>query len=155
MGLKWYYLSSYNFKNLLDIVDEKLQIYDTYKNHPRRYEMGGEHYDDYSEYLIEKALLRTRFKIVAKNTSYFNGLRYKGIGGRGPSPNLDFILYGGDVFIGVQVKNRLGYPDSDVINTLIDMCKYLGLRPMLITRMAHPSTYTTLRHHKGWVISFK
>ena len=154
-GLKWYHLSKYDIKDILDIIKSKLEIYNAYRNHPRECVINGEHYDDYSEYLVERALLKSRFKIVAKNTNYFNGIRYRGSGKRGPSPDLDFILYADSVFIGVQVKNRLGYPDSNVINTLIDMCNYLGLRPMLITRVAHPSTYVTLSKHGGWVISFK
>jgi hypothetical protein len=73
----------------------------------------------------------------------------------GRPPNLNFIakLPDGD-YVGFQV-NRLDYPKPNEINTFIELCRVLHLKPLLVTRQAHPMTFDVVKRLKGWVVIFK
>jgi excisionase family DNA binding protein len=151
---RWYYSSGTSWSSLQGLADSKVELAQFYENYPKRFEKDGIVYMDYSEYLVEQALIRAGFFVVAKDSYYFNGLVYRRSAGPGRPPDLDFIakLPGSDVFVGIQIKNRLEPPRSDAVNELIDICRHLQLKPLLITRVAHPTAFLPVSNLGGYVL---
>jgi len=155
-GHRWYYPSDMSWSDVEGIAKEKHKLFNFLDKYDRRFEQNGINYMDYSEYLVEKALISAGYIVVAKDTYYFNGLVYLVKEGPGRPPDLDFIaLIPNKGFVGIQVKNRKEYPKSDVVNTFIDLCVKLHLKPLLITRQAHPLTIDMIRRLGGWTVVFK
>ncbi|MHA1834096.1 MAG: MerR family transcriptional regulator [Candidatus Baldrarchaeia archaeon] len=154
---RWYLPVDLDWDDIKDIAYEKSRLIRFFNEYERSYEAGNIKYLDYSEFLVEQALIRAGYTVVAKDAYYFNGLTYINEKGPGRPKDLDFIakLPKRDIYVGIQVKNRMEYPKSEDINELIDICRRLTLRPVLITRMAHPMSYDVLRNLGGRVISFK
>jgi hypothetical protein len=155
---RWYFLTSQsNFSSLQSLADQKVELAQLYEKFPERYESGGVVYMDYSEYLVEQALIRAGYVVVAKDSYYFNGLSYRRSAGPGRPADLDFIakVPGRDVFVGIQVKNRLEPPKSGAVNELIDICRHLSLKPLLISRVAHPSAFLPMISLEGYILVFK
>ena len=46
-------------------------------------------------------------------------------------------------------------PKGAVVNEFIEICRTLNLKPLLISRMAHPMTFDVLKRLGGWVVVFK
>jgi len=113
-------------------------------------------YNDYSEYLVEQALLKAGFRVLAKDTYYFNGIACKLRSGPGRPPDLDFIAeIPCQKYVGVEVKNRLEYPKKREICDLINLCACLNLKPLLVARRVHPSVFSIVPRHKGYVCIFR
>jgi len=138
------------------MAEEKLKLIKTFESYDRKFERDGVRYQDYSEYIVEQAMIRAGYVVVAKDSYYFNGIACVLQPGAGRPPDLDFIakLPGGD-YVGVQVKNRLDYPKPNEINIFIELCRVLHLKPLLVTRQAHPMTFDVVKRLKGWVVIFK
>ena len=153
---RWVFPADKDWSNVSKIAKEKADLIDFY-GHKNEFEENGVHYDDYAEYLVEKALIQVGFIVVAKNTRYFNGIQYRKNNGAGRPPDLDFIahLHEKNVYVGISIKNRLERPKINHINFLIDICKSLGIRPVIIARTLHPSTFKDLKDNKGFAIMFK
>ena len=49
--------------------------------------------------------------------------------------NLDFIFARDGLAYGVEVKNTLGYMDQEELRTKIEVCKWLGIKPVFVARM--------------------
>jgi hypothetical protein len=49
--------------------------------------------------------------------------------------NLDFIFVRDDIAYGVEVKNALGYMEQEDLRTKIEMCGWLGIKPVFVARM--------------------
>ncbi len=54
--------------------------------------------------------------------------------------NLDFIVSRDAIAYGAEVKNTWDYIPPDELRTKLDMCEFLGLKPLMIWRFA-PKTY--------------
>ncbi|MGD1118837.1 MAG: hypothetical protein ABR886_05055 [Dehalococcoidales bacterium] len=54
--------------------------------------------------------------------------------------NLDFIIERDGIAYGAEVKNKLRYIEKDELEIKLEICKYLGIRPLFIMR-ASPKTY--------------
>jgi hypothetical protein len=58
-------------------------------------------------------------------------------------------------YVGIQVKNRIEYPKPNDINTFIELCRVLHVRPFLVTRQVHPMTFDVIKRLNGLVVVFK
>lgn len=136
---------------------QKKQLSDIYIRHPRGYSRRGVVYDDYSEMLVEDALIKTGYVVVSKNAHYFNGKEYHQEEARPGRINMDFIVYlkPKDMYVGIQIKNRLEYPRMDDVHLLLDICRTLDLVPVLVTRLSHPRIYSVFSAIRGAVIQTK
>lgn len=154
---RWYYLSGTNWSDLEKIADHKIESEQIIINHPKRFEKDNIVYLDYSEYLVEKALLRAGYTIMARDTYYFNGLVYRNNGGAGRPTDLDFIAKVPDreIYVGIQVKNRTEAPKREVIENLLELTHALHLRPILVSRIVHPAHFLPILNSKGRIIAFK
>jgi excisionase family DNA binding protein len=156
-GNRWYFSKSNVWGDVEELAKEKQSLMECYAKHPRRFEKDGIVYMDYSEFLLEKALLLAGYTIVAKDTYYFNGIAYRESNTAGRPRDLDFIVKvpKKEVFLGIQVKNKTKHPTFAEVSYLLDICRSLHLRPILIARIIHPATYNMLKNNGGWALRFK
>jgi excisionase family DNA binding protein len=158
-GNRWYFPSTSEWTEVEGRAGEKKQLMDIYVNHPRDYTRRGVVYDDYSEMLVEDALIKTGYVVLSKNSHYFNGKEYHQEEERRPGRkrDLDYIAYlrSKDRYIGIQIKNRLEYPRMDDVHLLLDICRTLDLVPLLVTRLSHPRIYSVFSAVRGAVIQTK
>jgi len=156
LNRRWYFPIDMSWDDVKDLAKEKLELVKFFEGYERKFERGGISYLDYSEYLVEQALIRAGYTVVAKDTYYFNGLVCLIREGLGRPPDLDFIAaLPNKGFVGIQVKNRLEYPKPDDVNVFIELCRCLHLKPLLITRQAHPMTFDVIRRLGGWTVVFR
>jgi excisionase family DNA binding protein len=153
---RWYFSVDSSWEAVKNVAEEKLKLISFFENYERKFELDGVRYQDYSEYIVEQAMIRAGYTVVAKDSYYFNGISCILQTGPGRPPDLDFIakLPDGD-YVGVQVKNRVEYPKSSDVNIFIELCRMLHLRPLLVARQAHPMTFDVVSRLKGRVVIFK
>lgn len=79
-------------------------------------------------------MLQAGYTVVSKDAYYFNGVAYRETLEPGRPKDLDFIarIPNKDVYVGVQVKNKLEYPTEKEISQLIDIT---NVRNKEITRI--------------------
>jgi len=156
---RWYFPADVMWNQIEDLALRKKQLMDIYIQHPRSFSRRGVKYDDYSEMFVEDALIKTGYVVVSKNSHYFDGKEYHQTEERRPGRkrDLDFIAYlrSRDIYIGIQVKNRLECPRMDDIHLLLDICHTLGLVPVLVARLSHPRIYSVFDAIQGEVIQTK
>jgi len=157
-GFRWYFPSSASWNQVVSSADHKADLAWSYSNHENRFQRQGVTYMDYSEYLVEIALRQAGYIVLCKDTYYFNGRAYTRpdiIPGR--PRDLDFTAYLPErrVGIGVQIKNRLHYPGKEDIDFLLEMCTHLGIKPLLVVRMAPEKDLARVVKAGGRVVVFK
>lgn len=157
LGNRWYFPRSKQWSDVQTKATEKNELMKTYVSYPRRYEKEGVVYMDYSEYLVESALLNAGYTVVAKDAYYFNGVTYRDSDRAGRPKDLDFVakVPGADIFVGIQVKNKMKHPIFDEVSSLLEICRVLHLKPMLFGRIIHPSSYEMLKSNGGIALKFK
>jgi hypothetical protein len=75
------------------------------------------------------AFARRQFILRAEETNEWKGKKWVD-----SNHNLDFIFERDSVAYGVEVKNTLGYLDSDEFVTKIKMARFLELKPVFVVR---------------------
>lgn len=66
--------------------------------------------------------------------------------------NLDRVVMRDGIYYGVEIKNTLPYIPRDELRIKLAMCKYLGLTPLFVSRMA-PKNYNIIqRGGVSWVL---
>lgn len=156
LGHRWYFPVDVDWTDVKEVAEKKADLVKFFVDYDRKFEQNGIKYQEYSEYLVEHAMIRAGYTVVAKDTYYFNGVACVLRRGVGRPPDLDFVAQlPSGIYVGVQVKNRLEYPKSDDVNTFIELCRRLNLRPLLVTRQCHPMTFDVVKRLKGRVVVFK
>ncbi|MFH1368058.1 MAG: hypothetical protein ABII64_02900 [Elusimicrobiota bacterium] len=89
------------------------------------------------------ALTEKGFKYIGKNVNIFK--RKKWIKTK---HDLDYILEKDGVFYGIEIKNSFDYIDNKEMEIKLEMCEYLGLKPLFIMRNA-PKTYNRMINNYG------
>lgn len=69
--------------------------------------------------------------------------------------DLDFIFEKDGQAYGVEVKNRLGYMDASEINVKMQMCQFLGIRPVFVVRMLPRPWIWQIRQAGGFALILK
>ena len=154
---RWFFPKDVPWEAVEPLAKEKLELISVYNSHPRRFEKDGIVYMDYSEYLVEQALISAGYVVVAKDVYSFNGRSYRPSVAAGRPTDLDFIakVPQKDVFVGIQVKNRMQHPSLDDVNSLLNICGHLRLKPVLVARIIHPKTYELLKENGGRALRVK
>jgi len=155
-GNRWYYPVDQNWQDVEPIALRKKELIDFYMGWSRDFRQGDTVYDDYSEFLVERALIHAGYVVVSKNAYYFDGNSCRQAVGPGRPRDVDFIAYlhSKDAYLGIQVKNRLEYPRVEDIHQFLDICHTLHLRPVLVTRISHPRIYSLMENMNGEIIIF-
>jgi len=87
-------------------------------------------YGRQGEMMFDAALPKAGFLPVGENTNEYAGRRWDRSG-----HNLDRIFERDGVGFGVEIKNRLRYIEPKELRIKLEMCKFLGLKPVFVTRM--------------------
>jgi len=156
-GNRWYFPLDLKWQDVEEIAKKKSELMNIYVKHPRRFERHNVVYMDYSELLVEDAMKQAGYTVVAKDAYYFHGIAYRQNSAPGRPKDLDFIgrMSNKDIYVGVQIKNRLEYPKHADISELLDICNVLHLRPVLVARRVHPMSYRSIRNASGDIIECK
>lgn len=83
-----------------------------------------------AELLVLEGFAKSEFVTRGRNTKSFRGKEWTITG-----HDLDFIFERDGVAYGVEVKNKLGYMDYNELKAKVALCRYLGLRPLMVARM--------------------
>ncbi len=102
------------------------------------------------EHLVLAAFARRQFILRNEETNQWDGKQWTET-----NHDLDFIFEKNDVPYGIEVKNTLGYPDSDEFVTKIRMARYLGLRPVFAARMLPKTWISALAASGGYAMIMK
>jgi hypothetical protein len=84
----------------------------------------------HGETMVLEGFARNEFVMKGRNARSYRGKEWTRTG-----HNLDFIFQRDDVAYGVEVKNTLGYMDQEELQTKIEMCKSLEIKPVFVARM--------------------
>lgn len=156
-GYRWFFRIDLKWEDVETIALQKKELVDFYVSYPRDFRSGDVLYADYSEFLVERALIHAGYVVVSKDAYYFNGNAYRQSIGRGRPRDLDFIVYfrPKEKYLGLQIKNRLEYPKMDDVHEFLDICHTLHVLPVLVTRISHPRVYSVINNVGGKIVIFK
>lgn len=84
----------------------------------------------HGETMVLEGFARNEFVMKGRNARSYGGKEWTRTG-----HNLDFIFERDGVAYGVEVKNALGYMDQEELQTKVEMCKWLGIKPVFVARM--------------------
>lgn len=87
------------------------------------------------EMMFDAALGARGFRVLGRNVNEFAGKKWAGTG-----ENLDRLYERDGVVYGCEIKNTLDYIPHEELESKLDACESLGVRPLFIMRMA-PKTY--------------
>jgi hypothetical protein len=96
-----------------------------------------------AEDLFCKALALRGFMPTGIRVKEFNGKKWTKT-----ENDLDFVFSKDGVNYGCEIKNTLGYIDKDELGIKLDMCSFLGLKPLFIMRSS-PKTYNHQIYDRG------
>ncbi len=103
-----------------------------------------------AEMLFDAALPTVGFMPVARKVQEYEGRRWEKT-----EHDLDRVYTRDGVAYGAEIKNRLGYIGRDELETKIEMCEELGLKPLFILRFAAKSYVEIVRKAGGFLLMFK
>jgi hypothetical protein len=96
-----------------------------------------------AEDLFCNALALHKYEPIARKVKEHNGKKWEKSG-----HDLDYMFYKDNIFYGCEIKNTLGYIEKDELDIKLEMCGYLGVKPLFIMRFA-PKTYNKLINEFG------
>lgn len=103
-----------------------------------------------AELLFLSALAERGFVCHGRDVNAFRGKQWSET-----NHDLDFIVERDQVAYGVEVKNRLDYIDRRELQSKLEMCAFLGVRPLMIMR-ALPKTYIyEIMQYGGFALVFE
>jgi len=102
------------------------------------------------ELLFEAALAGAEFKPTARKVRSYGGKTWMETG-----HDLDRVFERDGIAYGAEIKNTLPYIPRDELDAKLKMCKFLGLRPLFIVRMAPKNYINDVRLEGGFTLVFK
>jgi len=96
-----------------------------------------------AEMLFSAAMPKAGFLPVAEEAREYAGRRWERT-----QHDLDRIYEKDGAAFGVEIKNQLAYIEAEEFEIKLQMCRFLGLRPVFIARMM-PKSYI-YEVHKNW-----
>ena len=128
------------FRHSIDAhIKSTCKLIDKYSN-PNVCKAYGEHLEG----LVKAELRAQGFIIAGVHTNKYNDQEWAQTG-----HNLDFVAEhrSGKLKIGVEVKNTLPMIEREELDVKLDMCDFLGLKPIFAVRWLKP--YTELIRQRG------
>jgi len=102
------------------------------------------------EHLVLAAFARRQFVLKNEEANQWSGKQWTET-----NHDLDFIFEKNDVAYGIEVKNTLGYLDSNEFVTKIRMARYLGLKPVFAVRWLPKTWISALAASGGYAMVMK
>lgn len=100
---------------------------------------------DRGEEVVEMTMGRIRdMEFIGKEVNTYEGREWSET-----DEDLHFIYEYNGTGIGIEVKNRLPYPDRSTVESTIKICDELGLRPVFIARMIPYPRQKELNSNEG------
>lgn len=96
-----------------------------------------------AENIFLNGLAVRRFLPVGRDINEYRGKKWVKT-----NENLEYIVERDDVAYGCEVKNRLDYIERDELESKLEMCRFLGVRPLFIMRHS-PKSYNKLIIDEG------
>lgn len=104
---------------------------------------------DHLESLVKQELRANGLKNIQHEANSYGGKTWNKTG-----HDLDFIAdYPYGIAFGVEVKNELGHIDPKEFSIKLEMCQYLGLRPIFIVRYMPWSFTPSVTQQGGYMIT--
>ncbi len=104
----------------------------------------------HGEMMVLEGFARTQFVMKGRNTRTYGQKEWQET-----EHDLDFIFEKDKKTYGIEVKNMLGYMDYKEFLIKIKMCKFLGIRPVFVTRMLPKNWIEELRIEGGFALILK
>ncbi len=96
-----------------------------------------------AEDLFCKALAMRGFMPTGQKVNIYNSRKWKKTG-----HDLDFVFTKDKIAYGCEIKNKLSYIEKEELEIKLDMCDYLGIKPLFIMRSS-PKTYNKMIIERG------
>lgn len=104
----------------------------------------------YGELLVVEGFAKIQFMMLGRNVNEYREKKWTGSG-----HNLDMIVERDGIGYGVEVKNTLGYIENKELESKIDLCRDLGLKPVFAVRMLPKSWIHNIHRSGGFALIFK
>ena len=105
---------------------------------------------DYAETLVLLGLSRLHLNLVSRETRQYRDRMWTQ-----SDHNLDFIMEKGPVAYGIEVKNTFGYMPADEFAIKLQMCEFLGIRPLFVVRNRDKIQWQKAKDAGGLIFMFK
>jgi len=102
-----------------------------------------------AEDLFCKALALRGFMPAATKVKEYKGKRWDKTG-----HDLDFVFSKDGIDYGCEIKNTLGYIEKEELEIKLEMCNYLGVKPLFIMRNSPQSYNHMIYQNSGFVLIF-
>ena len=151
IGATFYYPKNLKLNDIKNIIGKKTKLIQYLRKISEAEDKSlGRH----AENIILEALRKCNFNVLNRDFKWFQGREYDG------EEDLDFLAEKDDIYYGVEVKNKLDnikWKDSRKkdIETILEICKTLGLVPMIITRYLPGMYKRRLIGSKALIIDYK
>lgn len=103
-----------------------------------------------AEVLFFNALMNRGFSSRGQDTNEYSGKKWTAT-----DHDLDFIVEKDNVVYGCEVKNRLRYIEREELELKMEICKFLGIRPLFIMRASPKSYNWHIIKGGGYVVIFE
>lgn len=104
----------------------------------------------HGEAMVLEGFARSEFVMRGRNTNARQGREWVKTG-----HDLDFIFEKDQAVYGVEVKNTLGYMDYEELQTKLEMCEFLGIKPVVVARMLPKSWIKEVIDRGGFALILK
>lgn len=126
-------------------MKESLRVIREYSHHSIARACGEQ-----ADVLFFNAFMGRGFLSHGEDTNEFEGLKWNK-----SRHNLDFIMEKDGIVYGCEVKNRFDYIEKEELDIKLDLCEYLGIKPVFIMRH-WPKTYNNkIIKREGFVLIFE
>ena len=100
--------------------------------------------------LFQNGFARKGFNLLGNDINEFAGRRWTRT-----KHNLDFIMGKDGVYYGCEVKNTFDYIDLNELSIKLDLCDFLGLRPLFVMRFAPKNYIDIIQKRGGFALLFE
>jgi hypothetical protein len=104
----------------------------------------------YGELLSLEGFAKFQFVLKGRSVNEFMGKKWTA-----SNHNLDMIIERDGIGYGVEIKNTLGYINKEEFELKIELCRFLGLKPVFVARMLPKNWMHVLIEHGGFGLLLK
>jgi hypothetical protein len=101
----------------------------------------------HGEFMVLEGFARFEFVMRGRNTNNYKERQWPET-----SHNLDFIFEKEGTAYGIEVKNALGYMDHKEMKKKIEICRFLDIKPVFVTRMMPKTWIHELIEENGYAM---
>lgn len=110
----------------------------------------GSSVGSHGELLVIEGFAKIRFTMAGRNVNEYKGFSWESSG-----HNLDMIFERDGIGYGVEVKNTLGYMDNKELESKIELCRHLEIKPVFVVRMLPKSWIHVIGRSGGFALILK